>query len=70
MGRFSARSRVALPLAAGPAVPAIACFARLFGTGLRIRSLLLFRRVTCVPDDEGKYTDNAKIPAEKSQEWF
>jgi hypothetical protein len=55
---------VALSLAAGPAVPAIACFARLiaFGTGLRIQEPFPFPPVTSVPDDERKYSQPAKNP--------
>ncbi len=40
------------------AVPAIDCFARSFAIGKPdyfVRSVLLFRRVTFVPDDGGKY---------------
>ena len=68
-GVFAPVSRVALSLAAGPAVPAIACFARLiaFGTELRIQEPFPFPPVTSVPDDEGKYIAIKGISRENSQ---
>jgi hypothetical protein len=64
---FAPVSRVALSLAAGPAVPAIACFARLCTSEDRTpyQEPFPFSPVTSVPDDARKYTQDRPIPEEK-----
>jgi hypothetical protein len=66
LGVFAPASRVALSLAAGPAVPAIACFARHFSSEDRTpyQEPFPFSPVTSVPDDPRNIQRRPHLPEE------
>jgi len=72
LGAFAPSYRVALSLAAGPAVPAIACFARLCTSEDRTpyQEPFPFSPVTSVSDDEGEYILRSQLSRENHQLFF